>query len=410
LIEYVAGNAAWVLPEIPEEDPDEAQRASRAWPDQVASLDCALLGLLSETAVEDEGIEEALDDALVSSLWARSIARRQEGVQAALRAGLANRARLLWSQTTPAQRRGYYLAGVGLATGRQLDAHAEVLNQHLSDAEAAIVSGDDQATIDAITAFASIALTIRPFVPKVLPRRWEAILEGWLQGKPVSEIDAESADERLEFIEETLAYKLPWAMEAVRVRAAAHNDADPDPWSFLLLEPDQGFAVAAVETGTLSRPVALLMRAGLPTRSGALAAVALEDGRFETLRGLHQWLNTDRLRQRANDPTWPTPSTHDLWTAFVNRSTTSAVKAWRHSIEHASVLWLTPPFRSDPGAAYRAVTREDGQTLLETPDGQRVGRLLASLNPDRSGLLMITGTSEPLVVELSYRGPADLRQ
>lgn len=407
LIEYIAGNAAWAFPEIPDEPLKEEALARRAWPDDIASLDCALLSLLSEGAVEEDGIEEALDNALASSLWTRSIARRQEPLQAALRAGLAHRARVLWSQTTPTQRRGYYLAGVGLETGQQLDEHADVLNQHLSNAEAAILSIDDGSAINAITSFASIALHIRPFTPRTFPDGWEAILEGWLQGRPVSEIEAVNADERLEFIEETLAYRLPWAMEAVRVRAAAHNSANLDPWS-ILVDQEQGFAVAAVEAGTLNRSAAVLMRAGLPTRSGAIQAVEQEDGRFETLPELHRWLNSERLRQRADDPAWPTLSTHELWTAFINRSTASATTAWKHTVERSFVGWHRFGHTPVDGAAYRAITR-GSTTHIQTADGKRVGQLYMLLNPERVGLLTVTGTSDPNVVELSYRGPGDLR-
>jgi superfamily II DNA/RNA helicase len=406
LIDYVAGNAAWAFPEIPSDDDEATELARHTWRAQIASLDCALLSLLSETVVTGEGIEEALDDALASSLWTRSIARRQEPIQAALRAGLAARARTLWSQTTPAQRRGYYLAGVGLETGHQLDEHADALNQHLHDAEVGILSGEDQSAIEAVTCFASIALDIHPFAPKTLPEGWEAILAGWLQGTPVSGIIANSADERLEFIEGTLAYRLPWALEAVRVRAAAHGNANPDPWA--LVAPDQGLAVAAVEAGTLDRSAALLMRAGFPTRSGALAAVQSGDGRFETLTGLHQWLNSEGVRRRMNDPNWPTQSTHELWTGFLSRSAASHKKTWVHTVELATVSWLGN-YTGEHGIPYRAVFLSDTETVLETSDAHRVGILEEPLNPGRLGLLTVTGTSAQNIVELSYRGPSGLR-
>jgi hypothetical protein len=407
LIDYVAGNAAWAFPEIPSDDEEATERARHTWRAQIASLDCALLSLLSEATVAEEGIEEALDDVLASSLWTRSIAHRQEPVQAALRAGLGARARILWSQTTPAQRRGYYLAGVGLETGRRLDEHADTLNHHLRDAEMGILSSDDQSAIDAITNFASIALSIHPFAPKTLPEGWEAILAGWLQGTPVSGIIANDADERLEFIEDTLAYRLPWALEAVRVRAAAYDSANPDLW--MLVTPDQGLAVAAVETGTLNRSAALLMRAGFPTRSGALTAVLSEDGQFETLTELHQWLNSENVRRRTNDLDWPTPPTHELWRGFISRSAASHKKTWVHTVEPATVRWLGN-YTSTHGVAYRAVSLSDTETILETPDAQRVGALDVPLNPRRLGLLTVTGTSTRNTVELSYRGPSDLRR
>lgn len=408
LIDYVAGNAAWVFPEILSDDDQATELARHTWRAQIASLDCALLSLLSETAVAEEGIEEALDDALASSLWTRSIARRQEPVQAALRAGLAARVRVLWSQTTPVQRRGYYLAGVGLETGRQLDEHADALNQYLRDAEAGILGGEDQAVIEAITSFASIALGIHPFAPQRLPGGWEAILAGWLQGTPVSGIIANSADERLEFIEDTLAYRLPWALEAVRVRATAHDSANPDPWA-LLFAPEQGFAVAAVEAGTLNRSAALLMRAGFPTRSGALAAVLSADGQFGTLAELHQWLNSGNVRQLTSDPNWPTTSTHELWTGFISRSATSPKKTWVHTVEFTTVSWFGH-YASERGVPYRAVSLSDAETVLETSDAQRVGLLDVPLNPQRLGLLTVTGTSHQSFVKLSYRGPSDLRR
>ncbi|MBB0993361.1 hypothetical protein G6010_01015 [Dietzia sp. SLG510A3-3B2-2] len=162
LLDYVAGTAAWDYPEVAAETDEEAEYARTAWRSQLASLDNALLSLLSDSEVAEEGIEGALDEVLASSLWARSLTRRQEPVQAALRAGLTARTRSLWSQSTPAQRRGYFLAGVGLETGRQLDEHASDLEQYLHDADQGIVNGDDQAAIDALTSFSMIAFSIYP--------------------------------------------------------------------------------------------------------------------------------------------------------------------------------------------------------------------------------------------------------
>lgn len=407
LVEYVAGNAAWEFPDYPGDHPEDTGPAHYTWRTQIANLDCALLSMLGETVVGERGIEEALDSALASSLWARSVARLHNSFQRALRAALASRARVLWSQTTQAQRRGYYLAGVGLETGRQLDAHAGTLNRYLYDANVSILDGDERSAIEAVTRFATIALDIYPFAPQKRPEGWEGILAGWMEGLPVGEISAGSADERLEFIEETLAYRLPWALEAVRVRAAAHDDINPDPW--VITDLTQGLAVAAVEAGTINLSAALLMRAGFPTRSGALAAVLTANGRFETLTQLHQWLNFEHVRLRTNNPDWPTPSTHELWCAFVNRTAARPAKTWVHVVEFATVSW-SEPHTPESGAAYRAVSLSDSETVLETAEAQRVGVLDVPLNPRRLGLLTVTGTATRNTVELSYRGPSDLRR
>lgn len=405
LLDYVAGTAAWDYPAIATETDEEFERTRAAWRSQLASLDNALLSLLSDSAIAEDGIEGALDDVLASSLWTRSLARRQEPVQTALRAGLTARTRLLWSQSTPAQRRSYFLAGVGLETGRQLDEHASTLEQHLREADQGIRNGDDQAAIDALTNFARIAFRIHPFAPRALPPQWEDILSAWLRGEDASQMAGEEVTDTLEFIEESLAYRLPWALEAVRVRATAYEDAAGDSWAFLTDE--HGLAVAAVETGTLSRSAALLMQAGFSSRAGALAAVTAGGGSFTTVSELHEWMNSEEVRQRANDTHWPTASSHELWVGFVSRSTAAPERTWVHTVEYVAVAWFLD-HRPSSGTPYRAVSLASGDTILEAADGRRAGLLEEPLNPNRRGLLTVTGASAANVVELSYRGPSDL--
>lgn len=405
LLEYVAGTAAWDYPEDAAESDEDAEHSRTAWRSQLASLDNALLSLLNDPTIAEDGIEGALDDALASSLWTRSLARRQEPVQTALRAGLTARARFLWSQSTPAQRRGYFLAGVGFETGRQLDEHASLLEQYLHDADEGIRIGDPGAAIDALTSFARIAFGIHPFVPRTLPPQWEDILAAWLRGEDASQMVTGNITDTLEFIEDSLAYRLPWALEAVRVRATAHEDTGGGPWA--VLTHDHNLAVAAVETGTLNRSATLLMQAGFSSRAGALAAVTDGGGTFTTVSELHQWLSSEEVRQRANDPHWPTVSSHDLWVEFISRSTAAPERTWINIVEDAAVTWL-PDHQPSSGTPYRAVSRANGETILQAADGRRAGLLEEPLNPSRRGLLIVTGTSTTNVVELRYRGPSDL--
>lgn len=405
LLEYVAGVAAWDYPEVAAESDKEAERSRTAWRSQLASLDNALLSLLNDSAITEDGIEGALDDVLASSLWTRSLARRQEPVQTALRAGLTARARFLWSQSTPAQRRGYFLAGVGLETGRQLDEHASILEQYLHNADEGIRIGDPGAAIDALTSFARIAFGIYPFAPRTLPPQWEDILAAWLRGEDAAQMAREEITDTLEFIEDSLTYRLPWALEAVRVRATANEDPVGNLWA--LLTDEHGLAVAALETGTLNRSAALLMQAGFSSRAGALAAIAAGGGTFTTVSELHQWLNSEEVRQHANDPHWPTVSSHDLWVDFISRSTAAPERTWINTVEDAAVTWL-PDHQPSSGTPYRAVSLANGETILQAADGRRTGSLEEPLNPKRRGLLIVTGTSAANSVELRYRGPADL--
>jgi superfamily II DNA/RNA helicase len=173
LIGYVTGPVDWTFPTIAGEASDLAKEASALWRSQLASLDCAILGLLSDSSIGESELSAALDEVLTSSLWARTIAHQQEPLKNALSATLTARARFIWQESTPNQRRGYYLAGVGLETGRQLDARAEELNELLKIAEASVQIAMETEAVASITDFARIAFTIAPFAPKSLPSGWE---------------------------------------------------------------------------------------------------------------------------------------------------------------------------------------------------------------------------------------------
>ena len=170
--------------------PTKSQKTASApladWERHVATLDTAILSLIGENDIPDEGIEAALDDILQSSLWQRRLLRHGRSVQQVLKAGLSSRSRFIWTQSTAAQRRGYFLAGVGLTTGHALDAIASEANLLLIQANGAILEGDAEAAIAAITGLAERVFTFYPFIPDPLPANWRDILRAWLLGQPLA--------------------------------------------------------------------------------------------------------------------------------------------------------------------------------------------------------------------------------
>lgn len=88
----------------------QRSRALSDWERHVATLDTPILSLIGENDIPNEGIEVALDDILQSSLWHRRLQRQDGQVQQLLKASLVSRSRLIWSQSTAARRRGYFLA------------------------------------------------------------------------------------------------------------------------------------------------------------------------------------------------------------------------------------------------------------------------------------------------------------
>ena len=144
LIEYVANNAnGWIFHEVAGEDGEEQDRQIQKWSKYISSLDGAILSLIGESEVGDEEIPRLLDEILASSLWQRRLAREEENIQNLHNTALAQRAKHIWSNSTSSQRRGYFLAGVGLDTGKQLDAIADVANNLLIVANANIDEGNE---------------------------------------------------------------------------------------------------------------------------------------------------------------------------------------------------------------------------------------------------------------------------
>lgn len=309
LVDYVVNNAAaWTFPEIANEKPEDRERALADWERHVATLDTAILSLIGENDIPDDGIEAALDDILQSSLWHRRLLRQNEEVRQVLKAGLVSRSKLIWSQSTPARRRGYFLAGVGLTTGHALDAIAADANLLLIQANGAISEGNAEAAIVAITALAERVFTFYPFTPESMPENWQDILRVWLFGQPLAGIAAGQESETLRFIEGGLIYRLPWAMEAIRVRAAANGDT-VGVFDLPLEDHELGLAVPAVETGTLNRSASILIQAGFNSRLAAIKAVTDTGATFKTGHELRQWLNSEAVSAWSAQPDWPTVET-----------------------------------------------------------------------------------------------------
>lgn len=403
LVEYVVNNAAaWTFPEVANEKPEDRERALTDWEQHVATLDTAILSLIGENDIPDEEVEAALDDILQSSLWHRRLLRQNEQVQQVLKAGLVSRSRLIWNQSTTARRRGYFLAGVGLTTGNALDAIAADVNLLLVQANGGILDGDAEAAIVAITSIAERVFGFYPFTPDPMPTNWRDILRTWLLGQPLADIAAGQESETLQFIEGGLVYRLPWAMEAIRVRAAANGDTIG---GFLLDNYELGLAVPAVETGTLNRSASILIQAGFNSRLAAIKAVADTGAIFQTGQELRQWLNSEAVAAYSAQPDWPTAETKAMWMEFAQSFTPRENRTWADRRYWANVAWLGAPPPPDTPVQ---VHHWGGQACVLSADGTPLGTVQAALNPGRAGLMRAQVSQDVGRIDLTYLGPDDL--
>jgi len=407
LLEYVLNNAlAWDFPDLPSEGPEERERQRTLWRNHLTWLDTAILSLLGEQEIADEDIATTLDQILASSLWERRLARQGDDTRQAIRTGLLSRARHVWANSTAAQRRGYFLAGVGLNTGRTLDQIAPEANPLLVDANGAILNQDENAAIAAITALAERVFAIPPFMPDHIPDNWREILRLWLQGLPLAPVVAGHEAASLQFVEGALVYRLPWAMEAIRVRGIANGDTIADD-GFTLGEFELRHAVAAVETGTLNRPAAILMQAGFTSRLAAINAVRQTNAQFESARELRQWLDSEEVVALSDRGDWPTPETADMWRTFRASFVPITTRVWSERRFTARVAWqnAAPPAAEPVKLINHPMT---GEPLVLSGDASRLGRLLAPLNPRREGLVRASVLEDGSRVLIFYVGPDDL--
>lgn len=406
LLAYVTGQAAWGFPVVQNEHAQGIKEEQAKWHSHLMSLDTAILSLLAdESEIEDGEVAGKLDEVLSGSLLSRRLARQGDDVKRVVVTTLKTRAEHIWKETSSEQRRGYFLAGVGLEAGSKLDQHAEQLEKLLLEANTELSGGQLQPAMEAIVSFAEIAFTLQPFEPKSMPANWQNVLRCWLWGSPLTSIP-NAGDELIQFIETAFVYNLPWAMEAVRVRAVAHAK----PFSMEeMLAPSlanfpRSFATAAVETGTLLAPASILIQAGFGSRLAAIKAIHDTGADFDSMNGLREWLRSSTVEELSQNESWPTPESCSLWDQFRSLAGFSTLKTWHLEHFDAPVTWFgEPPAKGIPlrfGTGPRA-------GLIYSADFELLGKISWRSNASAVGLAVATSTGMQEKFEFVYAGPKD---
>jgi hypothetical protein len=167
-------------------------------------------------------------------------------------------------------------------------------------------------------------------------------------------------------------------------------------------------AVAAVETGTLNRPAAILIQAGFSSRLAAIKAVQDAGADFSSAFELRLWLDSPEVAAFTDKGNWPTPETAEMWLTFRASFSPVASRAWNEHLFHAQVTWLDGR-RPPPGQPVRLYNHPDtGEALVLSESAELLGRLPHPLNPRRQGLVRAAVHQDPPGVRISYLGPGDL--
>ena len=327
----------------------------------VERLDTTVFGLVEALDADRADLPRLLDEALRGSLWARQIVREGEGVEALHRMILEARASLIWSATTPLSRKGHFAMGVGLDAGLTIDAMADELGILIDRADAASLPGDVDELADALAGLGERLLVMRPFIPdktNALPADWKAILKRWVSGAEVTEIGPHN----MKFVEDALTYRLVWALEAIRTRRMTLG------WTSDIIP---GGGAASLETGVPRFMMSMLIRAGLPSRRAAIAAIETTNPIFVTPAEMRAWLESDTITALTDAGHWPTPDSAALWARFRTEALSGGIQKW--SIQRYQRMLDVSVHSTPPSGLYRIITDEgDGRTWLSTPDYKRL--------------------------------------
>ncbi|MBW5440358.1 DEAD/DEAH box helicase [Bradyrhizobium canariense] len=363
----------------------------------VEKLDATVFGLIEALDANNADLPRLLDEALQGSLWARQLSRRERGDQIREwhRWILQARAQLIWRATTALARRGHFAMGVGLEAGIALDAMADQLNLLLDQADDGSLTGNQEQLVAALVSLAEHLLVLRPFVPdakNALPSNWRDLLRWWVTGVDVNAIGTDN----MGVVEDAFTYRLVWAMEALRTRRLSLG------W-----EPDAiaGGGAASLETGVPQYMTAMLIRAGLPSRRAAIAAVNTGEAFFVDLGGMKEWLESDEVAALTENDNWPTPGTAAIWQRF-RRET---LRAGASTAEISEVRLELDEFEERPAnGLYRVELEDTGDAWVCTPDFQKVAKLRLHGRDRLQGLMsasFVSG-SDTAIVRRFGRGQA----
>ncbi len=390
--EYLANaREAWSIDD--EEGGGGEEEADNSFTALVEKLDATVFGLIEALDSDSADLPRLLDEALNGSLWARKIARSAENLAEAHKAILNARAQLIWRHTTSALRRGHFAMGVGLDSGLAIDTLADQLAALIDEADKAVLAGDAEKLGDALVGVASQLLTIRPFVPDDgLPVGWETTLRAWLSGVGVDVI----GPDKMKLVEDAFTYRLVWGLEAIRTRRMTAG------W-----EPDliTGGGAAAAETGVPNLMMAMLIRAGLPSRKAAMAAVESTKPAFIDSIGLRAWLVSDDVEARSAQPGWPTAETSALWRRFRDDVTGASAPKWK-TRSYIRAIDLAHGQGRPPNGDYRVeLDAATHRAWIISPDFRRLVSIRRSVRDSHPALYRARFVDDDQRVHIERLGP-----
>lgn len=392
VLEYLTGNyIGWSL--TPEQL-EKVKGKTDEWERDLASLDAAVLALVDSNTQEAD-VPATVSASLEGSLFARQLPMYTEAAQELLSGFLAVRANLIWSLTDANARSGFHRAGIGLLAGAYLDERRDDLSALLIRGEGAIREGNQEAAARAAVDFAEVVFNVAPFRPReALPASWKEGLRRWLLGAPGADVIKILGEDGTDILQDGFCYRLPWAMEALRVIAREADESDAFQVSGLLAQ--------AVETGTLVIPEMLLLRSGLASREAAQVAAGVTTSPLDSPDLLREWLESTEAQELAKWDGWPTVATREAWLTFLDTLASAAGQVWHHATQSVDVEWQ--PTRPEPSTAIWVEESSTGETLVVSPALFILGKCTSRLQFSMRDIVGVRQSGEGNRIEIDYFG------
>lgn len=398
---YVSSSAYWEFPQLKGEDDDELRKQKHLWRTDLSTLDVAILGLLGYEDLTSEQLVDRIDQVLKSSLCVRYLAKQRAKVQRIINLGFLGRALVIIGETTSRQRKAYFRARLGLEAGKFLDDNIRKLRELLITAQNSISCGSQKNSITAIIEFAELVFSVHPFTPNLILKNWKDVLKSWLNGQEILTDNWTTYRDDMRFIEDGLIDKLSRAIEAVQMHDSYETGENPSSERVETTVVD--LVVRAIESGTLSIPASILIKAGFGSRSIAIKATSDGNADFSDVAGLMNWIDSDPVVELGRNPDWPTPESHELWKSFVSTLHSAPDLAWEVAKKSVPVEWVDESPKLT-GMAVRVYPKKVGCDILSS-SFDLLGKADVDLSWAEPGSLHATVFDDPAMIEVNYAGP-----
>jgi len=199
----------------------------------------------------------------------------------------------------------------------------------------------------------------------------------------------------MRIVDDAFVYRLVWAIEALRMNRRINGGESE--------LPVEGAAAACLEAGLPSNPMAMLVRAGLPSRVAAKTVVEQLAPDFTNRAEMKAWLRSAEVAGFDHAPEWPTIETHAIWQQFRRDVLSSVDGKW--TSQEWTMQWSTDsavPLRIE-------VDPQDGQVSITTPDFSQLTTINQRLQTEAPSLFEVAALRDGKNVSIRRIGRGEAR-